>query len=158
MCASSRDLPKVQLCHYSVGNTWKGSESRGLAGGVRCRWALQVRRDRWGRAGWAEALRGGGGAGQAGATWLDETDDDWVLETAEAASSSPNGFFPQHTVVIMQFLNWRREREGKASGLQSRHAFAQRQRKRSSHSSSESDNTLPARLMDLWRGAQRQVK
>lgn len=54
--------------------------------------------------------RGGGGrAGQAGATWLEETDEDWVLETVAAASSSPNGFFPQHTVVIMQFLNWRPE-------------------------------------------------
>lgn len=75
--ASSRDLPKVQLCHYSVGDTWKGSESRGLAGGVLCRWTLQVRRDRWGR-GEAEGYEvgGGGRAGQAGATWLEETDED----------------------------------------------------------------------------------
>ena len=46
-------------------------------------------------------------AGQAGATWLEEIDEAWVLETAAAVSSSPKGFFPQHTVVIMQFLNWR---------------------------------------------------
>jgi hypothetical protein len=36
-----------------------------------------------------------------------------VLEEAVEVSSSPNGFFPQHTMVNMQFLNWRREeREG----------------------------------------------
>lgn len=132
-----------------------------------------MRGDRWGvRQGVSVAgrMREGGRAGQAGATWLEETDEDWVLEMAEAASSSPNGFFPQHTVVIMQFLNWRpetrenkrgREREGKASRSQSRHAFAGRQRwqrKRSCHSSSVSDNTLPVRLMDIWHGTQRQVK
>lgn len=52
-------------------------------------------------------LNGGTGcAGQAGATWLVETDEDWVLGTlVVVASSSPNGFFPEHTVVIMQFLN-----------------------------------------------------
>lgn len=50
-----------------------------------------------------------GSTGQAGATWLEETDEVWVLETA--ASSSPNGFFPQHTVVIMQFLNWRSQKQ-----------------------------------------------
>lgn len=63
---------------------------------------LRVCRDRWG-------IKWGGGAGcagQAGATWLEETDEDWVLDTVVAASSSPNGFFPQHTVLIMQFLNW----------------------------------------------------
>lgn len=62
---------------------------------------LRVCRDRW------DIKRGGAvGAGQAGATWLEETDEDWVLDTVVTASSSPNGFFPQHTVVIMQFLNW----------------------------------------------------
>lgn len=61
--------------------------------------------DRW------DIEGGGGGTGQAGATWLEETDEVCVLETAAAAaSSSPNGFFPQHTVVIMQFLNWRPKR------------------------------------------------
>lgn len=53
-----------------------------------------------------------GCAGQAGATWLVETDEDWVLETLVVVSSLPNGFFPQHTVVIMQFLNWRWQEVG----------------------------------------------
>lgn len=60
--------------------------------------------------------------GQAGATWLEETDEVWVLETA-AASSSPKGFFPQHTVVIMQFLNWRLVGEGEGRKSQSKEIF-----------------------------------
>lgn len=82
---------------------------------------LKERRTAWrwrvsGCAGTDGALNGGGGAGcagQAGATWLEETDEDWVLDTVVAASSSPNGFFPQHTVVIMQFLNWGGQEDGK---------------------------------------------
>lgn len=70
---------------------------------------LRVCRDRWGIK-WGS---GAGCAGQAGATWLEETDEDWVLDTVVAASSSPNGFFPQHTVVIMQFLNWGGREDGK---------------------------------------------
>lgn len=63
-------------------------------------------RDRWEVEEEEPGLGVGVMAGQAGATWLEETDEVWVLETAAAAaSSSPNGFFPQHTVVIMQFLN-----------------------------------------------------
>lgn len=57
-----------------------------------------------------------GGTGQAGATWLVETDEVWVLETA-VASSSPNGFFPQHTVVIIQFLNWGPQTKGLLESL-----------------------------------------
>lgn len=52
-----------------------------------------------------------GGAGQAGATWLEERDEVWVLEKVAAASLSSNGFFPQHTVVIMQFLNWKAQKK-----------------------------------------------
>lgn len=80
---------------------------------------LKERRAAWRRrvsgcAGTDGTLNGRGGAvraGQAGATWLEETDEDWVLDTVVTASSSPNGFFPQHTVVIMQFLNWGGGRE-----------------------------------------------
>lgn len=56
-------------------------------------------------------LGGEGGGVQAGATWLEDTEEVWVLDTAVTSSSGPNGFFPQQTVVIMQFLNWRREEE-----------------------------------------------
>lgn len=66
-----------------------------------------------------------GRTGQAGATWLEETDEDWVLETAAAASSSPNGFFPQHTVVIMQFLNWGPKKKGNRQRSQLCYTFAQ---------------------------------
>lgn len=52
--------------------------------------------------------------GQAGATWLEDTvemEEDWVLDDVVVTSSSPNGFFPQHTVVSMQFLNCGAPRE-----------------------------------------------
>ena len=43
--------------------------------------------------------------------------EDWVLVEAVVVvtSTSPNGFFPQHTVVSMQFLNYRRETACKQS-------------------------------------------
>ena len=42
---------------------------------------------------------------QAGATWLVEMEVCVLEEAVVEVSSSPNGFFPQHTVVIIQFLN-----------------------------------------------------
>lgn len=74
-----------------------------IEGSAAWRWWVPIwDRHRWDRREWEST-------GQAGATWLEETDEVWVLETA--ASSSPNGFFPQHTVVIMQFLNWRSQKQ-----------------------------------------------